>query len=257
MSNKLVVGNWKMHGTAPANEALLSALVDKAPDRVEIAVCVPYPYLAQVSALLAGSPVGLGAQNVSEYESGAYTGEVAASMLREFECRYVIVGHSERRSLFAESDATVAGKAAAVLHAGMVPIVCIGETLTQRESGQVESVLKQQLDALAAVLDAQQLGGLVVAYEPVWAIGTGRSATAQQVQDALGFVRGWLQERVRSAETVKILYGGSVKAATAGELFSLPDADGGLIGGASLVAAEFLAICEAARDASQSGLIRE
>lgn len=257
MSNKLVVGNWKMHGSAQANQALLSALVATVPDRVDVAVCVPYPYLAQARGLLSGSPIALGAQNVSEHEQGAYTGEVDATMLRDFDCRYAIVGHSERRTLFGESDATVARKAAAVLRAGMVPIVCIGETLAQREAGQVESVLMRQLDALAGVLGADEPGKLVVAYEPVWAIGTGRSATAPQVQEALGVVRGWLRERVRNADAVKILYGGSVKAATAGELFSLPDADGGLIGGASLVAAEFLAICEAARDASQSGLIRE
>jgi triosephosphate isomerase len=257
MSSKLVLGNWKMHGAAQANQALLSALVASVPGQVDVAVCVPYPYLAQARALLTGSPIALGAQNVSEYAQGAYTGEVGAAMLGEFDCRYVIVGHSERRTLFGESDAVVARKAAAVLHAGMVPVVCIGETLAQREAGQVEDVLEQQLDALASVLSVDQLGGLVVAYEPVWAIGTGQSATAGQVQEALGLVRGWLRARVRNASAVKILYGGSVKAATAGELFSLPDADGGLIGGASLVAAEFLAICEAARDASQSGLIRE
>lgn len=246
MKNKLVVGNWKMNGSLAGNAALLDALVAGAPEGVDCAVCVPFPYLAQVAERLSGSGIEVGAQNASEHVEGAYTGEVSVGMLAEFGCRYVIVGHSERRSHYGESDALVLAKAVRVLQAGMTPIVCIGETLQERDAGQVEAVLGRQLDALGAGLDGEALAGIVIAYEPVWAIGTGRSASAGQVQAVLGFVRAWLARRVADAGQVRILYGCSVKADSAVELFGLPDADGGLVGGASLVAAEFLAICRAA-----------
>lgn len=246
MKNKLVVGNWKMNGGLADNQALLNALSAGVPCGVECAVCVPFPYLVQTADHLKASAVTFGAQNVSEFAQGAYTGEVSAAMLAEFVCRYVIVGHSERRSLFGETSEVVARKAAIVLQAGMVPIVCVGETLEERESGEVELMLGRQLDALDATLDAAKLSRIVIAYEPVWAIGTGRSASPEQVQAALAFVRGWLSCRLEDATVVSILYGGSVKGDTALELFALPDADGGLIGGASLVAEEFLTICRAA-----------
>lgn len=246
MKKKLVVGNWKMNGSLANNQALLHALSAGAPYGVECVVCVPFPYLAQTADHLKGSVIAFGAQNVSEFVQGAYTGEVSSAMLAEFGCRYVIVGHSERRSLFGETSEIVARKAAVVVRAQMVPIVCVGETLEERESGEVESVLMRQLDALDTTLDRAMLSRIVIAYEPVWAIGTGRSASPAQVQAVLAFVRGWLASRLEDAAAVSVLYGGSVKGDTALELFSLPDADGGLIGGASLVAEEFLTICRAA-----------
>lgn len=252
MDSKLVVGNWKLNGALERNQVLLTSLSARVPCGVEAAVCVPYPYLGQARSLLQGVAVALGAQDVSEYAEGAYTGEVSAAMLREFDCRYVIVGHSERRSLFSEDDAMVARKAAAALRAGVTPIVCVGESLDEREAGCVETVLRRQLDALDDTLDAAALERIVIAYEPVWAIGTGRSASPEQVQAVLAFIRQWLGARTTNCKAVKILYGGSVKADSASELFGLPDSDGGLIGGASLVAAEFLAICEAAAGASRA-----
>ena len=251
MKSKLVVGNWKMNGDRVRNQALLDDVAGRSPARVECAVCVPFPYLAQAQEALAGSPVALGAQDVSEFTEGAYTGEVSAGMLRDFACHYAIVGHSERRTLFGEDDATVARKAAAALRAGLVPIVCVGESLEEREAGRAEAVLQRQLDALAPHLASDMLGRLVLAYEPVWAIGTGRAASPEQVQAVLGFIRQWLRERADDADEVRILYGGSVKPDTALELFALPDSDGGLIGGASLVADQFIEICEAAAIASQ------
>ncbi len=246
MKPKLVVGNWKMNGSLAANRSLLEVVSASVPDGVECAVCVPFPYLAQAAELLRGSPVALGAQNVSEYPEGAYTGEVSAGMLAEFGCTYVIVGHSERRALFGETDDTVASKAAAVLRAGLRPIVCVGETLDEREEARVEAVLGRQLDALGVALDASQLEQVVIAYEPVWAIGTGRAATPDQVRQVLSWIRAWLAAHTQNSAAVNVLYGGSVKADTAAELFGLPDCDGGLIGGASLVAADFTEICGAA-----------
>ncbi|NMG04414.1 triose-phosphate isomerase [Azoarcus taiwanensis] len=246
MKSSLVIGNWKSNGSLSGNRVLLDAVASGVPAGVRCAVCVPYPYLAQVGEILEDSAIAFGSQDVSEYGYGAYTGEVNAEMLAEFGCRFVIVGHSERRSLFDESDETVARKAGAVLDANMVPVVCVGETLAQRDAGEVHSVLQQQLDALDTVRGASRLAGLVVAYEPVWAIGTGRTPTPEQVQDALGFVRAWFAARIDDADAVDVLYGGSVKAGNAAELFALPDSDGGLIGGASLVADEFVAICAAA-----------
>ena len=237
MRNRLVAGNWKMHGNRAANLALLDAIVAGAGGKAEMAVCAPFPYLEQVAQRLSGTPVAWGAQNASEHPQGAYTGEVSAPMLAEFGCRYVIVGHSERRSLYGESDATVAAKFAAVRAAGMTPILCVGETLAEREAGRTEEVVARQL---AAVLKAQEIGAAVLAYEPVWAIGTGRTASPQQAQEVHAFLRA----RVRP--DTRILYGGSVKASNAASLFAMPDVDGGLIGGASLVASEFLAIARAA-----------
>jgi len=242
MSKKLVAGNWKLNGSLGANERLFSALA--ALPGVEMAVCVPYPYLAQAKSALQG--IALGAQDVSEYASGAFTGEVSAAMLEEFGCRYVIVGHSERRALFAESDAVVGRKALAAQAAGLVPIVCVGETLAEREAGQVMDVVGRQLAAVLEVAGAEAMARMVVAYEPVWAIGTGLSATAAQVGDVHGGLRSWLRMHDVDADGVRILYGGSVRPDNAAELFAVNDVDGGLIGGASLVAEDFMAICRSA-----------
>ena len=240
MRDRLVAGNWKMHGDRASNRALLDSLLARMGGLhgVECAVCVPFPYLGEVAARLQGSALAWGAQNLSEHAQGAYTGEVSAAMLAEFGCRYVIVGHSERRQLFAETDAEVAGKFAAAQASGMTPILCVGETLGERDAGSTEQVVARQLDA---VLTRAKFGGAVLAYEPVWAIGTGRTATPEQAQA----VHAALRRRV-GAET-RILYGGSVKAANAEGIFAMSDVDGGLIGGASLVAAEFIAIADAAR----------
>jgi triosephosphate isomerase len=241
MRDRLVVGNWKMNGGLRANAALLSALAAdwKPVAGRSIAVCVPFPYLGQAQAALTGTPIAWGAQNVSEHPAGAYTGEVAASMLVDFGCRYAIVGHSERRQLYGDTDAGVAAKAAALLAAGLTPIACVGETLGEREAGTTEAVVLRQLDAVLAVVGGNA-GRLVVAYEPVWAIGTGRTATTEQAQAVHATLRARLA--AAGAADVPILYGGSVKADNASALFAMPDIDGGLIGGASLKAGEFLAI---------------
>jgi triosephosphate isomerase (TIM) len=249
MRQRLAVGNWKMHGNLSENQALLDTVVaaEAGLRNVISVVCVPFPYLAQTQAALAGSKVAWGAQNVSQHPKGAYTGEVSAGMLRELGCRYVIVGHSERRQWFGEDDRTVALKARAALGAGIVPIICAGETLAERESGVTEAVVERQIGAVLDELGGEALKGAVLAYEPVWAIGTGRTATAGQAQAVHAHIRGLLAKRDRRlGDAVSILYGGSVKAANAAELFSMPDVDGGLIGGASLVAQEFIAICKAA-----------
>lgn len=242
---KIVAGNWKMHGSLASNAKLLSALTQVA--GVEVALCVPYPYLEQLRQHSAGLAVG--AQDVSEYPEGAYTGEVSAAMLVEFGCRYVIVGHSERRALFGENDAIVARKTQAALAAGLIPIVCVGETLEERDAGQVHAVIARQLSAVHQVLGSRSLGAAVLAYEPVWAIGTGRSASAAQAEEVHAGMRAWLLEHDVQASAVRILYGGSVKPENAAELFSMPNVDGGLIGGASLVASDFMAICRAAAEA--------
>jgi triosephosphate isomerase len=234
MRARLVAGNWKMHGSLAANAALLDALVAAG---VECAVCVPFPYLAQVSGRLRGTRIAWGAQSLSEHASGAHTGEVSASMLGEFGCRYVLVGHSERRQLYGESDGTVAAKFAAAQGAGITPILCVGETLPEREAGRTQEVVARQLDA---VLAKGELGDAVLAYEPVWAIGSGRTATPQQAQE----VHAFLRQRLTAA--TRILYGGSVKADNAAAIFAMRDVDGGLIGGASLVAKDFIAICRVA-----------
>ena len=247
MRQRLVLGNWKMHGGLPENQVLLDKVAAAKLSRAIVVVCVPYPYLAQAQSALAGSKAAWGAQNVSQYPKGAFTGEVSAGMLREFGCRYAIVGHSERRQLFGEDDATVALKAAAVLAEGMAPVICVGETLAERERGITEEVVGRQLNVVADRIGPAGLKASVLAYEPVWAIGTGKTATRDQAQAVHAFLRGMLAGRDKSiAGTMPILYGGSVKAANAAELFGMQDVDGGLVGGASLVAEEFLAICRAA-----------
>lgn len=250
MRARLVVGNWKMHGSLAANERLLDALKTglKRLDDPGCAVCAPFPYLEQVSSALTGSPIAWGAQDISEHDSGAYTGEVSGAMLTDFGCRFAIVGHSERRKLHAEDDRTVAAKFSAARRAGLTPILCVGETLEERERGETESVVARQLDAVFAAAGSSGLGDAVLAYEPVWAIGTGRNATPQQAQGVHAFIRARIAARDQAvAQRLTILYGGSVKPGNAGELFAMPDVDGGLIGGASLVADDFTAICLAAR----------
>jgi triosephosphate isomerase len=249
MRTKLVAGNWKMNGSLASNQELLRAILPplaRLPE-AQYAVCVPYPYLAQAQSHVAGSNVSLGAQDVCQFDSGAYTGAVSASMLADFGCRYVIVGHSERRAMFGDSDEVVTLKFDAALKAGLTPILCIGETLQERESGAAEAVVSRQLDSVVRRCGIGAVARGVVAYEPVWAIGTGRTATPQQAQAMHAFVRGRLAGTDRDvAERLQILYGGSVKASNAAELFAMRDVDGGLIGGASLVADEFISICRAA-----------
>jgi triosephosphate isomerase len=246
MRKKLVAGNWKMHGSLAENAALLSAL-KPALAGIEAVVCVPFPYLAQAQAELTGSSIAWGAQNVSEQAKGAFTGEVSASMLLDFGCTYVIVGHSERRSLYGESDALVARKYVVAQAAGLTPILCVGESLAERESGVTEAVVSRQLDAVIEAAGVASLAKAVIAYEPVWAIGTGKTASPEQAQAVHAFIRGRVAALDASvADQLVIQYGGSVKAANAAELMAQPDIDGGLIGGASLVADEFVAICRAA-----------
>lgn len=250
MRQKLVAGNWKMHGSLAENQALITAIRPALEEMkgAGFAICVPYPYLFQAQALCAGSVLAWGAQNMSQHARGAYTGEVPASMLLDFGCRYVIVGHSERRALYGEDDATVAAKFAAALMAGLTPILCVGETLDEREAGIAEAVIARQLDAVLAVSGIASFAKAVVAYEPVWAIGTGKTASPEQAQAVHAFIRGKLAALDAGiAAALVIQYGGSVKAANAAELFAQPDIDGGLIGGASLVADEFIAICRAAQ----------
>lgn len=253
MRKRLVAGNWKMHGSLAANQRLLESVKAGAESaaEVEVAVCVPFPYLHQAAAVLGGpngkGRVALGAQTLSEHDAGAYTGEVSGAMLRELGCRYVIVGHSERRHLYGERDVQVAAKFGAAQRVGLVPILCVGETLDEREQGATEEVVGRQLQA---VMDAAGVGSFadaVIAYEPVWAIGTGRTASPEQAQAVHALVRG----RVAAADPgvagrLPLLYGGSVKATNAAALFAMPDIDGGLIGGAALIADDFLAIARAA-----------
>ena len=247
MRRKLVVGNWKMNGSLAVNASLLTGIVAGLDGAgAACAVCAPAPYLAQCEQTLSGGPVQWGAQDVSAKAGGAYTGEVSAAMLAEFGCRYVIVGHSERRAYHAESSELVAQKAVAVLDAGMTPIVCVGETLAERDAGQTGFVVGAQLEAVL-VLVAERVGDIVVAYEPVWAIGTGRTATPAMAQEVHAQLRAQLRAKnAVAADTVQILYGGSMKPDNAGELMAQPDIDGGLIGGAALKAADFLAIISAA-----------
>lgn len=249
MRLQLVVGNWKMNGSLASNQALLDALIPAlAPlDRAKFAVCAPYPYLGQIRQQLAKSNIAWGAQDVSQFDSGAYTGEVSAPMLAEFGCRYVIVGHSERRSLFGDTSEIVARKFAAALKSGLTPILCVGETLSEREAGVTEATVAAQLDAVIAQCGVEALSRAVLAYEPVWAIGTGKTATPDQAQAVHAFLRSSVAKRsAQIASGLTVLYGGSVKASNAAQLFAMPDIDGGLIGGAALVADEFKAICAAA-----------
>jgi triosephosphate isomerase len=242
---KLVVGNWKMNGSHKANAELLEGVLGARPFGADVAVCVPFPFLSETAVTLAGSDVRWGAQDCSAHENGAYTGEVSASMLAEFGCRYAIVGHSERRAYHHEGDQLVADKAKAALGRGVTPIVCVGETLDERESGKTDDVVKRQLSAVIHTL-AHCAGEIVVAYEPVWAIGTGRTATPEQAQAVHALLRAQLHAATPHADVMKILYGGSVKPDNAAALFAQPDIDGGLIGGASLKAGDFVAICRAA-----------
>ena len=247
MRSKLVAGNWKMYGDLDSNERLLSAVSSGLrPSAVELAVCAPFPYLAQVQAALSGGPIAWGAQNLSEHAEGAYTGEVSGAMLCEFSCRYVIVGHSERRSLYGETDSVVAAKFVAAQSVGLVPILCVGERLEEREAGNTEAVVKRQLRCVIDRIGVAALRDAVLAYEPVWAIGTGKTATPDQAQAVHALLRSEIAKADGNvARELRMLYGGSVKPATAAELFAMPDIDGGLIGGASLVAGDFLAIAHA------------
>jgi triosephosphate isomerase len=246
MKKQLIAGNWKMNGSSVANETLLKALVaGMASATCQVAVCVPAPYLAQVQGLVAGTGIELGAQDVSQHEAGAFTGEVSAAMLRDFATRYCLVGHSERRQYHGETDVVVAVKALRALAAGITPIVCVGETLEEREAGRTEEVVKRQL---AAVIHANGhcISEIVVAYEPVWAIGTGKTASPEEAQQVHAVLRAQLRAATAQAERVLILYGGSMNAANAAQLLSQQDIDGGLVGGASLKPTDFLTIIAAA-----------
>ena len=249
MRQMLVAGNWKMHGSLKANQQLLQDVLAGVSEMggMSAAVCVPFPYLAQAQAALSGTVLAWGAQNLSEQPQGAFTGEVSAAMLNDFGCKYVLVGHSERRAIYGESDALVAEKFAAALAAGLCPVLCVGETLAQREAGETMAVVSAQMDAVLKRVGVAAFSGAVVAYEPVWAIGTGRTATSAQAQEVHAAIRAQIAAADATvAEGLQILYGGSVKPANAVELFGMPDIDGGLIGAAALVAADFLAICRAA-----------
>lgn len=249
MRRKFIAGNWKMNGSTASNRALLEGLI-AAPDaaaRCDVAVCVPFPYLVQCRDLLEGSGIELGAQDVSAHAGGAYTGEISATMLVEFGCTYVIVGHSERRAYHGESDATVARKTVAALAANITPIVCVGETLDEREAGNTEQVVFRQIDAVLESLAPHDIARIVVAYEPVWAIGTGKTATPEMAQQVHAALRSRIAERNASASVeTRILYGGSMKPDNAADLMAMADIDGGLIGGAALKAADFLTIIRAA-----------
>lgn len=248
MKKKLIAGNWKMNGSLAANEALVSALragLQAAMPTCDVAVAVPAPYLAQVSGLVADSPIALAAQDLSAHEVGAYTGEVSGAMLKDFGTRYVLVGHSERRQYHHETDTTVAVKAQRALALGITPIVCVGETLEEREAGLTETVVKRQLAAVIH-LNGHCISEIVVAYEPVWAIGTGKTATPAQAQEVHAVLRAQLQAASPQADKIRILYGGSMNAANAAELLAQPDIDGGLVGGAALKVQDFLTIIAAA-----------
>lgn len=248
MRRKFIAGNWKMNGSLAANAILLNGLkAEIGRPACAVAVCVPAPYLAQCREELTGSPVAWGGQDVSVHESGAYTGEVSGAMLADFGSRYVIVGHSERRTYHGESNELVAQKTVSALKAGLIPIVCVGESLAEREAGRTDAVVGAQIDAVLSMLDVGDVGKIVIAYEPVWAIGTGKTATPQMAQDVHAMLRSRLaMKNADAAETVQILYGGSMKPDNARDLLAMPDIDGGLIGGAALKAADFLAIIKAA-----------
>ena len=246
MKQKLIAGNWKMNGSLSANEALLRAVQAGAATGCQVAMCVPSVYLSQVQSLVAGSGIWLGAQDVSAHEQGAYTGEVSAAMLRDIGVRCCIVGHSERRQHHSESDALVAMKAKQALAAGITPIVCIGETLAEREAGSTADVVRRQLAAVIH-LNGHCISEIVLAYEPVWAIGTGKTASPEQAQQVHALLRAQLRAATVQADRVSIVYGGSMNAANAASLLAQPDIDGGLVGGASLKAADFLSIVAAAR----------
>jgi len=248
MRRKLVCGNWKMNGSLVSNAVLLAGIkAGLSQSRCDVAVCAPAVYLAQCQSALTGSGLTWGAQDVSAHASGAYTGEISVSMLQDFSCEYVILGHSERRAYHGESDALIALKMQRVVRSGLTPIVCVGESLAERESGQTSAVVGAQMDILLAAIDAADLAKMVIAYEPVWAIGTGKTATPEMAQDVHAIVRAKLvQKNAELAQVVRILYGGSMKPDNARELLAMPDIDGGLIGGAALNSADFLAIVHSA-----------
>ena len=247
MKKKLIAGNWKMNGGLAANQALLQAIISgMGTPAAHVAVCVPAVYLAQAQLLVKGSAVDLGAQDVSAHESGAFTGETSGAMLKEFGVRYCLVGHSERRQCHAETDVVVALKAQRALADGITPIVCVGETLAEREAGRTEEVVKRQLAAVIHT-NGHCISEIVVAYEPVWAIGTGKTASAEQAQEVHAVLRAQLKAATEHADRIHILYGGSMNAANAAQLLAQPDIDGGLVGGASLKAPDFLEIIATAR----------
>ncbi|MCA1806108.1 MAG: triose-phosphate isomerase [Xanthomonadaceae bacterium] len=247
MRRILVAGNWKLNGSLQSVRQLVADIKAGLGDlKADVAVCPPYVYIPEVAQLLKGSSLGYGAQDVSDQTAGAFTGEVSAPMLNDFGCKYAIVGHSERRSLYGEGDDFTARKFAATRKAGLIPILCVGELLEEREQGITEQVVSRQLDAVIQLEGVAALADAVIAYEPVWAIGTGKTASPQQAQDVHAFIRGKIAALDAAvAEKVQILYGGSVKGSNAAELFAMADIDGGLIGGASLAAEEFLTICRA------------
>jgi triosephosphate isomerase len=247
MRSTLIAGNWKMNGSLQSVTGLIDGIKAGDAGKAELAVCPPAVFLMKVGGMLAGSDIALGAQNVCDREKGAFTGEVSAAMLLECGCRYAIVGHSERRSLYGESDALVAARFAMAREAGLVPILCVGETLAEREQGITEQVVERQIDAVLEACGDAAFGGAVVAYEPVWAIGTGQVATPEQAQSVHAFIRGKLvRADAASAGELRILYGGSMNPGNAAELLAQEDIDGGLIGGASLKAEDFLAIAQSA-----------
>jgi triosephosphate isomerase len=249
MRKVLIAGNWKMNGSRDSIKALLDGIKSGigTVNKADVAVCAPYVYLSDVAEQLKGTPVAWGAQNVSTEASGAFTGEISASMINDFGCTYIIVGHSERRTLYGETDDIVAKKYGVVLEAGMTPIFCIGETLDEREKGVTEDVVARQVQAVIDAHGVESLGKGVIAYEPVWAIGTGKTASPEQAQDVHAFIRGMIAKASADvADKIIIQYGGSMNAGNAKDLLAQPDIDGGLIGGASLKAEDFLTICTSA-----------
>lgn len=249
MRDFLVAGNWKMNGSRAANAELTDGILAGMPDAdsVKLLVCPPYPYLHELAGKLAGTRLSLGAQNVSQHEAGAYTGEVSPGMLKDVGCEYVIVGHSERRAMMSETSEIVAAKFRAALGVGLTPVLCVGETLEEREAAQTEAIIDEQLNAVLETAGIESFETAVIAYEPVWAIGTGRVATPEQAQEVHRHIRAAMSSRSEKiASRIQILYGGSVKGENAAGLFTMPDIDGGLIGGASLKADDFLAIADAA-----------
>lgn len=249
MRQPLIAGNWKMNGSRASIKELLDGLMAGIDEvkTAEVAVCAPFVYLAEVRAQLSGTPISWGAQNLSNEEKGAFTGEIAASMLLDFDCKYAIVGHSERRSLYGEDDDLVTKKYIVAHNAGLTPILCVGETLEEREKGVTEDVVARQINAVMNTLGASVLGEGVIAYEPVWAIGTGITATPEQAQEVHAFMRKLIAEKdAHVSDNIRLQYGGSMNAGNAAELLAMEDIDGGLIGGASLKAEDFLTICRAA-----------
>ena len=248
MRRKIVVGNWKMNGSLASNERRLKALAEKIPQAlsVDIVVCAPYPYLFQAQSYLAHSPIFWGAQNVAKFESGAFTGEVSVSMLKEFGVSYVMIGHSERSTAYCESDENIATKFMMVKKAGMTPILCVGETLIEREAGMMEKVVSKQLDTIIKMYGEEIFDETVIAYEPVWAIGSDLAASPEQAQAMHQFIREKLSSNTQVIKSLKIIYGGSVNPQNALQLFAMPDVDGGLVGRASLNVSDFESICHSA-----------